>query len=80
MTIKNNVIASETFNDNCVMLSVSETSPGKAKPADFMLSEYSLYGKIPFREYALPLKRERWHVQRAEEGATCLGGFGRASE
>ena len=28
---------------------------------------YSLHGKPPFREYALPLKRERWHAQRAEE-------------
>ena len=24
-------------NDNCVMLSASETSPGKAKPSDLML-------------------------------------------
>ena len=36
---------------------------------------YSLRRNSPFREYDLPLKRERWHAQRAEEGATCLGGF-----
>ena len=32
-----------------------------------------LRGKPPFREYALPLKRERWHAKRAGEGATCQG-------
>ena len=37
---------------------------------------YTLRGKPPFREYALPLKRERWHAKRGGEGATCRGGFG----
>ena len=53
----------------------SEGSPGKAKPSDFILPKYLLRGKPPFREYALPLKRERWRAKRAGEGATCLGGF-----
>ena len=53
-----------------------EGSPGKAKPADLILPWHALRGKPPYREYALPLKRERWHARRAEEGATCLGGFG----
>ena len=39
------------------------------------LYKYSYYRKLPFREYALPLKRERWHAKRAGEGATCRGGF-----
>ena len=42
------------------------------------LYKYSYYRKLPFREYALPLKRERWHAKRAGEGATCRGGFANA--
>ena len=42
------------------------------------LYKYSYYRKPPFREYALPLKRERWHAKRAGEGATCRGGFANA--
>ena len=30
-------VATLPRNDNCVMLSASETSPGKAKPADLIL-------------------------------------------
>ena len=30
---------------------------------------------MPFREYTLPLKRERWRAWRDGEGATCPGGF-----
>ena len=40
-----------------------------------LLHKYSFRGKTPFREYALPLKRERWHAKRAGEGATCPGDF-----
>ena len=32
------------------MLSVSETSPGKAKPTDFILLQQLLRGNSPFRE------------------------------
>ena len=39
---------------------------------------YKLRKIPPFREYALPLKRERWHAKRAGEGATCRGGFANA--
>ena len=43
----------------------SEGSPGKAKPADLILPWHTLRGKLPFREYALPLRRGR---QRNNKG------------
>ena len=39
----------------------------------FFVFLYKLRKIPPFREYALPLKWERWHAKRAGEGATCQG-------
>ena len=45
-----------------VMLSVSETSPGRVFYRGVCVTVKSSPTILPFRVYALPLKRERWHA------------------
>ena len=53
----------------------SEGSPGKAKPSDLMLSVIFNPQIPPFREYALPLKRESIHEDWSTNDNTAAPTF-----